>query len=74
MTPYDGEQLKAAVATGPVGVAINGSSLKFQMYASGVFDCSELLCPNGESNLSHAVVLVGFSTTTDGVDYFILKN
>ena len=37
VTPGNGNQIKAALATGPVGIAINASGVKFTFYRSGVF-------------------------------------
>jgi hypothetical protein len=56
-------QLAAAVAIGPVSVAIEADQQAFQMYTSGVFDAA---CGH---NLDHGVLAVGY---TD--DYWIVKN
>jgi C1A family cysteine protease len=62
--PQDNEdQLAAAVAKGPVSVAIEADQQGFQMYHSGVFD------GNCGHNLDHGVLVVGY---TD--DYWIVKN
>lgn len=73
VTPYDGSQIKAALATGPVGVAINGGSLPFQFYREGIFNCDYVTCGNEASDLNHAVLLVGYGTE-GSTEYFILKN
>merc|ERR1711988_1748725 len=57
------QQLAAAVAKGPVSVAIEADRQSFQMYSSGVFSG-----PCG-TNLDHGVLVVGY---TD--DYWIVKN
>ena len=57
------QQLAAAVAKGPVSVAIEADQQSFQMYSSGVFSG-----PCG-TNLDHGVLVVGY---TD--DYWIVKN
>ncbi|EDQ90321.1 uncharacterized protein MONBRDRAFT_1982, partial [Monosiga brevicollis MX1] len=57
------DQLAAAVAKGPVSVAIEADQSGFQLYKSGVFD------GNCGTNLDHGVLVVGY---TD--DYWIVKN
>ena len=68
---YDESDLRDKVGEmGPAAICIDASSTKFQSYASGVYDepsCSEII-------QTHAVLCVGFGTTDDGVDYWIMKN
>jgi hypothetical protein len=62
--PHNNEdQLAAAVAKGPVSVAIEADQMGFQMYHRGVFD------GNCGHQLDHGVLVVGY---TD--DYWIVKN
>lgn len=65
--PHNNEdQLAAAVAKGPVSVAIEADQSGFQMYHSGIFDG-----PCG-TQLDHGVLVVGYGTSTE--DYWIVKN
>lgn len=69
--PGDEDALKAAVATvGPVSVAIDASHPTFQFYNHGVYD--EAQCDS--QNLDHGVLVVGYGTSDEGGDYWIVKN
>jgi cathepsin L len=64
--------LQSAVANiGPISVAIDASSMAFQLYTSGVYDDTE--CGNQRENLDHGVTAVGYGTQ-DGKDYWLVKN
>jgi len=55
---------------GPIAVAIDANHTSFQLYKEGVIDepdCSTTI-------LGHAALAVGFGTTDDGVDFYIVKN
>ncbi|KAK3431269.1 hypothetical protein EUGRSUZ_E02660 [Eucalyptus grandis] len=65
--PGEDELLKAVVQQ-PVSVGIISSGQEFQSYSSGIFngDCS------GE--LDHAVVVVGYGTSEDGIKFWKIRN
>ncbi|XP_067006630.2 cathepsin L1 [Anabrus simplex] len=67
----DEGQLTEAVGTiGPVSVAIDGSLQSFQFYSGGIY--YDTACSS--SNTNHAVLVVGYGTTSDGYAYWTLKN
>merc|ERR1712139_401476 len=55
--------LKSALQTGPVSVAIEADQMAFQLYSSGI------LKSGCGTNLDHGVLAVGY-----GADYFKVKN
>lgn len=63
--------LQDAIATvGPIAVAMDASHSSFQFYSSGVY--SEKTCSS--TNLDFSLLAVGYGTTTDNQEYYILKN
>ncbi|KAK3431229.1 hypothetical protein EUGRSUZ_E02715 [Eucalyptus grandis] len=66
--PMSEDLLLQAVARQPVSIAIEGTSPGFKQYSGGVFNG-----PCGV-NTNHAVAIVGYGKTPDGVDYWLLKN
>jgi len=62
------EQLKAAIASGPVSVTVQADTSVFQMYSSGILDSEEC-----GTNLDHAITAVGFGTE-GGQDFYIVRN
>jgi cathepsin L len=73
----DEKALAAAVAKSVVAIAIDASSVKFQLYASGVYDNMEG-CKSQLEDLDHAVNVVGYNGTIerngDERRYWIVRN
>jgi C1A family cysteine protease len=69
VTPNTPSQLKAALATGPVSVAIEADKAAFQQYTGGVITGSAC-----GTQLDHGVLAVGWGTDATAGDYFIVKN
>uniref|UniRef100_A0A146M8L0 Cathepsin L n=1 Tax=Lygus hesperus TaxID=30085 RepID=A0A146M8L0_LYGHE len=64
-------QLMEAVATvGPVAAGMDASLRSFQFYSRGVY--YDPLCSS--TNLNHGVLVMGYGTTTGGMDYWVVKN
>jgi C1A family cysteine protease len=66
--PKSSEQLKAAIAKGPVSVALAAGYTPFLSYESGIFNDKK--CP---TRVDHAVTAVGYGKEND-VGYYIIKN
>jgi C1A family cysteine protease len=61
--------LTAAVANiGPISVAVDANTLQF--YSSGIYYSSNC----SSSDLNHGVTVVGYGTSSTGLDYYIVKN
>ena len=60
--------LKAAIAKGPVSVAVQANQKVFLRYTGGVItaDCG--------TDIDHGVLAVGYGTTDDGIPYYKVKN
>ncbi|XP_064784704.1 procathepsin L-like [Oncorhynchus masou masou] len=71
VTSGDESALQQAVSTvGPVSVAIDAAHSSFQLYDSGVYDEPEC----SSDDLDHGVLAVGYGTSDDGQDYWLVKN
>jgi cathepsin L len=57
---------------GPVSIAIDAALPTFMQYHSGVYEDEK--CRSGPKDLDHGVLVVGYGTTEDGIDYWIVKN
>ncbi|KAI4874694.1 hypothetical protein NFI96_021607 [Prochilodus magdalenae] len=67
----DESVLQEAVAViGPISAAIDTNRHTFQFYKSGVYD--EPYCSS--TQLTHAILVVGYGTNSLGQDYWIVKN
>ncbi|KAF8048316.1 hypothetical protein N665_2565s0006 [Sinapis alba] len=64
----DEKSLKKALAHQPISVAIEAGGREFQLYKSGVFKGT---CGTA---LDHGVVAVGYGTSEEGQDYWIIRN
>jgi len=69
VTPQSLEQMKLAVAKGPVSIAVEADKTAFQHYKSGVLD-NALGCG---TKLDHGVLTVGYDDTYS-TPYFTVKN
>jgi C1A family cysteine protease len=63
------DQMKAALALGPVSVAIEADKSVFQSYRSGVI--TSAACGQ---KLDHGVLAVGYGVSDDGQEYILVKN
>jgi len=68
VAPKSVDQMKAALALGPVSVAVEADKSVFQHYTTGVV--TSTACGQ---NLDHGVLAVGYGTE-DGQDYWLVKN
>jgi C1A family cysteine protease len=67
--PTNETELMKAVLHQPVSIAIEADSAVFQNYKSGV-----ITDPGCGRNLDHGVLIVGFGTTENGTNFWIVKN
>ncbi|CDW73464.1 UNKNOWN [Stylonychia lemnae] len=68
VTPSSSDALKAAVAEGPVSVAIEADTDVFQSYGGGILNDDSC-----GTNLDHGVVVVGYGSE-NGQEYYIVRN
>jgi hypothetical protein len=54
------------------GSAVDASDPSFRFYAGGVYSNPD--CATASTELDHAVILSGYGTTDDGLDYWLVKN
>ena len=68
MISYNPLQLKAAIAKGPVGIAIEASKEFFRNYKGGIINSS-----NCGQEVGHAVLAVGYGKIANE-EYILIKN
>lgn len=68
--PGDEQALLEAVAQQPVAVTVDAGRPSFEMYQSGVYSSSTC----SKEKLNHMMLVVGYGTTEQGVDYWICQN
>jgi C1A family cysteine protease len=61
---------KYVALAGPVAVGIDGNHRSFILYKSGIY--YEPKCSS--TSLNHAILVVGYGTDENGVDYWLIKN
>ncbi|TYJ30656.1 hypothetical protein E1A91_A06G145400v1 [Gossypium mustelinum] len=66
--PDNEEYLLKAASQQPVAVALDSSGYGFQFYSGGVYGGP---C---RTELNHAVTVVGYGTSEDGIKYWLVKN
>ncbi|GBG32645.1 Cysteine proteinase, putative [Hondaea fermentalgiana] len=71
VSPRTEDALLEALQIGPVSVASAGYNNAFLTYTGGVLD--DEAC-DSDDVVDHALLIVGYGTTDDGVDYYIAKN
>ncbi|KAF5842784.1 hypothetical protein DUNSADRAFT_5156 [Dunaliella salina] len=74
VVPYKDEKaMMEAVAThGPLAISYDAADITMKYYSEGVYYREN--CGNTADDLDHAVTLVGYGTTPDGVNYWLLRN
>jgi len=69
VTGHSESQLMASIANGVTSVTIDADQAVFHMYTGGVI--TDEGCGTA---LDHAVAAVGYGTTEDGIDYYLVRN
>ncbi|XP_050090259.1 procathepsin L-like isoform X2 [Anopheles aquasalis] len=62
--------MKAVATVGPIAISMDAGHTSFQSYGDGVY--YEPQC--NASSLTHSMLVVGYGTTEQGVDYWLVKN
>ena len=69
VTQNNANELKVAIAAGPVSVAIEADTFVFQFYSGGILNSK-----NCGTNLDHGVAAVGYGVDTTKGEYYIVRN
>lgn len=69
METITAHHLKKLLVDKPISVSVEASGNIFHLYTGGVITSEEC-----GTNLDHAILAVGYGTTHEGVEYFIVKN
>jgi C1A family cysteine protease len=64
--------MQAVAQVGPVAAVIDASADGYQSYYDGVY--SDTDCSSDPDYMNHAILVVGYGRTADGVDYWLCKN
>lgn len=67
------DQMKQAIAQGPVTVTLDASKDAFMNYGSGIISYAECDFDDEDDDINHALVAVGYGSE-NGMDYWIVKN
>lgn len=70
----DYHQLEQAVSEGPIVVAIAAENDAVRFYKPGTVIESNCTTADDSTSVDHAVLLVGFGTEDNGVDYWLVQN
>jgi len=73
VTQYNETALRYAAAQSVVSVAIDASSLWFQLYSGGVFNLPAPYCKTDWNDLDHGVAVVGYGAL-NGTSYWTVRN
>merc|ERR1712032_410987 len=68
VTPKSNSAFKAAIAQGPVSIAVEADKMAWQMYSSGILNSTKC-----GTQLDHGVLAVGYGSD-NGTPYFLVKN
>jgi hypothetical protein len=69
VNPNNSDDLKAAIAVGPVAVAIQANKPVFQLYMGGIIKSEEC-----GVKLDHGVLAVGYGSVDGTTEYYLVKN